>query len=401
MKITFKIIYMRFFCYLPLVVLLFFSCSSDKYKVKIVNRSEFCNDNINSKPKNVHVFVENSPSMDGYVKGVTDFKIVINNLLTTIENDKEWSKPSMQFHFVNGYGCTDNLAANVSDYIDCLDPTQFKKWRVGGDTDVANALKKVLDSTNNDDISIFVTDGVISLDAGKYADSELRDQQNNIMLGIEKKLVENSSFGVVIYKFDVPFKGKYYNKNNVGIDIDADRPFYIWFMGNSSMLASLKNILDKRVGIDYLKNEFVFLPFSSNDIYVSLTDSILSEPDYSFECVLKTKHKLDIQCLKSFNNMKYTKDTFMPVADGTINYKYYLEPKKDYPNAFSLRLEYRDSVKDAFSNISLEEINDDEGDNPVPGKTYGIKYQILGVKNAFENKNKLVRNFNVEFYFEK
>ncbi|MDR3093329.1 MAG: hypothetical protein LBU62_01635, partial [Bacteroidales bacterium] len=86
----------------------------------------------------VNVYIENSGSMDGYVKGVTEFENAVYNYLSDIMISGV--SDSLNLFYINSeiikYG------SDIADFIEKLEPTTFKA-RGGnrGTSDIANVME--------------------------------------------------------------------------------------------------------------------------------------------------------------------------------------------------------------------------------------------------------------------
>ncbi|MDO9635195.1 MAG: hypothetical protein Q7J05_09220 [Paludibacter sp.] len=156
---------------------------------------------------NLKVYVENSGSMNGYVKGVTDFEQSVYNYLTDIKISN--LADSLSLYYINS-----NIipqGSDISDFIEKLEPNTFQaKGGNLGISDISNVLKSVLSETKENEIAILVTDGIFSPGKGKNAAEYLVNQ----LIGIKKTMAEHlSSYpntATVIYQLSSQFEGFYY-----------------------------------------------------------------------------------------------------------------------------------------------------------------------------------------------
>lgn len=362
-------------------------------------------DNEVIKPQAVNVYIENSGSMDGYVKGVTEFEQAVYNYLTDIKISQ--FSDSLNLFYIN----SDIIpqGSDISDFIKKLEPTTFRK-RGGnkGTTDISNLLKSVLNETKSNEIAILVTDGIFSPGKGKDAEQYLVNQQIGIKSNMAQYLQKYPNTAIIIYQLSSQFDGLYYNREDVGIKINEERPYYVWVIGDKKFL----NDLVQKVPGSMFKGGGVQNVFS-----------IIGEPklvDYAIKMgsgnfdLDKKEPKTTIKNLKketkgkqktvkfsvntNLSGFLLSDDYISNVSNYENNSDYLLTISKAIPNNFGythqLNFESK-SVHKGLISVKLktqipswvEDINDEDGSTHVKGKTYGIKYQIHGIYEAFTITN--------------
>lgn len=190
---------------------------------------------------NVNVYIENSASMDGYVKGVTEFEQSIYSYISDIKLADFCS--SLNLNYINSKIL--RQPDDVSDFIERLEPSSFKIK--GGDrstTDISKLFQKIMDEQGKNDIAILISDFVFS--PGKKDASEyLTNQQVGIKTQFATRLKEDPDYAAVLFRLVSQFDGKYYNKFDHPTQIKADRPFFIWLLGNKNQLQRLTSEIKK------------------------------------------------------------------------------------------------------------------------------------------------------------
>jgi hypothetical protein len=215
-----------------------FSCAGKHKKDRAINGTSSTVITKKELPKPVvNVYVENSGSMDGYVKGVTEFEQIVYNYLTDIKITGIAS--SLNLFYINSkpilYG------SDISDFIEKLEPTTFRQ-RGGnrGTTDLSYIIDTIVCSMNDSVVSILVSDCIFSPGKQRDAQNYLVNQQ----IGIKRILAEyaknHPDVGIIAYRFLSKFNGIYYNRINAKQDIySKERPFFIWVIGKRAYLTSL------------------------------------------------------------------------------------------------------------------------------------------------------------------
>lgn len=203
---------------------------------------------------NVNVFLENSASMDGYVKGVTNFETAIYNLLGDIRISGICD--SLNLHYINKsipYQKKNALSPEIQDFIEKLEPATFQLR--GGDrsvSDLKSILNTVLKTVDNKNAAILISDFVFS--PGNKADA--KDYLNNQSVGIKIDFAEKLhafDLATVVVHLESNFDGVYYDKTDKPIQLTTKRPYYIWIIGST---AQVEAILQKKI-VDNIKGGYV------------------------------------------------------------------------------------------------------------------------------------------------
>lgn len=350
----------------------------------------------------VNVYVENSGSMDGYVHGVTEFEQAVYNYLSDIKISR--ITDTLNLHYINNKIIPQG--SDISDFIEKLDPSSFRA-RGGnrGTSDIANVLDSVIKNTKTQNISILITDGIFSPGRGVDASNYLVNQEIGIKRIFAEYLAKDNSAAVIVYQLSSNFNGIYFNKVDARISINNEqRPFYIWIIGNSKQLSNLRTkVADDRIkgrsgnGIFNIFTAMAGVQPIRYGIKPSSGNFQLSKkvPETDIEKLRKDKHTGVVRFAVNvdFSQLLLDEEYILNVANYENKSRYELEVKKNHGNAgYSHILEFTsDKVSKGPVSVKLkanfpdwiEMVNDDEGDIAVEGKTYGIKYQLGGVFDAF------------------
>lgn len=221
------------------------------------------------KIENINFFLETSASMAGYLNSKSELKDILAPLLVSFESSK--------FDIKKLNLCT------VSDTITFYD-TIAKTFieMVATDKNIANnkssefhkIFEKIAGYTNENDISIFVSDCLFS-----FSPEEVR-KNNNINLENITTLRSNiqsvfqdlnsRNFGVSIFGFYSNFDGQYFTyQNNKRYIKNEKRPFYVWIIAKSDVLQLFEDKLKENKSLFPYVEE---LHFGSNN---QITDCMI------------------------------------------------------------------------------------------------------------------------------
>jgi hypothetical protein len=228
-------------------------CSPDDDKDGVGNNSDKCeNTPIGSKVdqngcpivrnvKNLHFYIETSASMGGYFQKDADFKTIISDLTSKLEQTQR--KPlDIRFIAENEIkyeGDAGSLSREIAI-------TQIAKQK---SSELHKILSKIAKVNAIDDVSIFVSDCILSFPDSDIAENrEINKQEapnalkNNIYTTFSE--LKNKGLATSVYAFNSKFYGTYYNYKNDKINIKGSRrPFYIWVIADKEILRKFNSTL--------------------------------------------------------------------------------------------------------------------------------------------------------------
>lgn len=382
----------------------------------------------------IKVYVENSGSMYGYVKGTTDFENAVYSYLSDIqladlgEKVANSAKNVLELNYINSKVI--KHTPDIEEFIKKLEPAEFR-LRGGnmGTSDMSDILKTILSQITDNEIAIFVSDCILS-PGSKYqtrdnADEYLVSNSIGVKNNFYGKISECQDFSVVVLRLISQFNGTYYNKFDEKTTINANRPYYIWLMGNRSNLKKVMN----EVGVDKIKGSGVQNIYMASKPIKSLSYGILPQqsignfkpdPANTKTSVLKAKPvktggntSFQLAIGVDFSELLLP-DEYLTNPDNysVSNMAYELEIVKNknlqssYTHIIKLNLTApiisKGTVKITLNNSMptwVEKYTDEVGlDINAEGameKTYGLKYLIGGVYEAYASNKEQENNHGV------
>lgn len=366
----------------------------------------------------VNVYIENSGSMDGYVKGQTEFEQIVYNYLVNLKLAKITSE--LNLFYINS-----NLLPqhdDVQDFIEKLEPTSFQaKGGNRGTSDISKMIGMIMNEMSDSIISIFISDCIFSPGRGKDAGDYLNNQKIGIKNAVGQYFNAHPKFAVMGYRCMSSFNGYCYDKNDVGTLYKGRRPFYVWLFGTQGAL--------KRIQIEMMKNRYqfdgaqnMFVAFAGG---TAMPDSCYAVKRGSGKFDLKrSDSKHSIENLKADKNGKvrfsvevnyaplilsdeYLCDTSMYVLNDSKYKVVSVERIKEYQKYSHIIHIEAERIHPSNLEIQLctgipkwpEIYNDDEGNtisSSNSDKTFGIKYMTDGIAEAIIRKNYYTRmNINI------
>lgn len=192
------------------------------------------------------VYIENSGSMYGYVNGKTDFKDDIYEYLSDL-NSSDLCK-NLNCYYINNEIIRKD--GTLYDFIKNLTPSSFKySGGSGATTDIAKAISDVLENHGGNSVSILISDFIFS--PGTKNITTIPDPSITIKSSFARYLKSHPESGIVFYRINSNFSGKYYDYKDRPTQINQDRPYYMLIIGPKSILRLLTEIVPMKSASDH------------------------------------------------------------------------------------------------------------------------------------------------------
>lgn len=255
----------------------------------------------------VNVYIENSGSMDGYVKDKTEFKGAIRDLLVLLKY--HYDEDSINLFFINNQINVPQLKVlnkqkDIGKEVTAkIDLTSFAqdielKWRNGQEktawqnTNLNQIFKMILGKTDNKTISILFSDCIYSIHGSENAVALLQDEKSLTKDAFLTKWKNDKvPLATTVVKMKSKFDGKYYpfTGDHNGYYLKGDRPYYICVIANQEILGDFnKNIELKADKVEGFENKYTLLSEKSKNLYYSVLQSTLNKGRFKSD---RTKSK--------------------------------------------------------------------------------------------------------------
>lgn len=361
----------------------------------------------------INIYIENSGSMDGYVKGQTEFEQIVYNYLVDLKQIRVAKE--LNLNYINSEILPQQ--DDIRDFIEKLEPTSFKaKGGNRGASDMALMINDILSEMNDSTVSIFISDCIFSPGKGKNAEDYLVNQQIGIKNFLGDYINEHPNLAVVGYRCMSQFEGLCYDKNDLGKYYKGSRPFYIWLFGGQGAI--------NRIRIEMQKNnrplkgvENVFTVFTGGKD-MSISDYAVKIKSGNFD-LDKDDPKHSIMNLKADKGGRIRFSVEVNYAPLILSDEYLCnmehyelsDPKfklisveriKEYKKYSHLLTFETEHVHPTTLDVIINKVpptwpelyNDDEGNEITEDnadKTFGIKYMAEGIASALNKKNYYTR----------
>ena len=372
----------------------------------------------NHKAKHVHFYLENSGSMDGYVNGITEYESALSNLV--VEAQHYYGEDNLSVNFINSEIIPAQIN-NINSFFKSLDPEK-EPYNVGNKSvsELNELFKTVLAKTHKDDISIFISDCIYSLDKSRSTEQGLVFQQSLTKAVFLQKSKE-FPLSAYVLQMNSSFSGKYYDKNNTVAILDkVQRPYYIWILGEETVLKDFlvkhnpskyqgfrnsyyfTNNLNSKVRYELLKSTGLEGRISFNKQNNKIIDEIkLVDGKFQFAIAVDFKEYPDQKAFLNKESYKISPDFEIVRVDpipqnnqpAIVNHNDWNKIsnseythivtvrniKQNFPSEFSI-----DFINSVPKWIDASSTEDDSDIKNNLDRTFGLKFLIQGIQSAYE-----------------
>ena len=176
----------------------------------------------------VNVYVENSGSMNGYINGSTEFKAAIQDLLVLLKY--EYGEEKIKVFFINSDIHPTNLSTDLAGFASALNTKSFKVGDTGS-SNLNSVFKQVLSKTSKNTMSILISDCIYSIQGSKT--QELLSNQKSLTKDAFLSKSKTEKLATTIVKLKSKYNGNYWDMNNKKTMLSSQpRPYYITIIGS-------------------------------------------------------------------------------------------------------------------------------------------------------------------------
>ncbi|MDR1810919.1 MAG: hypothetical protein LBR34_11080 [Prevotella sp.] len=260
-----------------IIILLLTGCKREPVKPSHIAAST---DTVSIAPVNpvVNVYIENSGSMDGYVTGNTEFKGAIRDLLVLLKHYYSDSE-KIKVHFINSQIRETDTKADLATFAQNINAQWSVKGEDRSSSNLNNVFKQILEKTDKETISILFSDCIYSI-KGKDAEGLLSDEKSLTKDAfLSRWRVDSLGLATTIVKMTSKFSGKYYDKNNaITVLTGQKRPYYICIVASKDVIDDFNSKIPLERGkIEGFDNKYIMSSGATDNLYYSILLSSYSE----------------------------------------------------------------------------------------------------------------------------
>ncbi len=372
-----------------------------------------------SKIDNLQVYLEISGSMKGYMPKKTgrstDFQKQMASLFS-------WFVTSVESNSKKFYGIKDDQTTlKFESKDDVASKISRAEFEFGKTTTLPDLVEKIIKKTNQEDVSVIVSDFL-------YSPPNVLNLEGTLNVRLREMFLKRPEMALSVYAFKSDYSGKFYTVTNQVIQncCNDKRPYYVWVMGKQPLVEQVDKLISKKmnfleelhIGKKYGKIEGEILSQSgrnpeslwqrksnctniitegkniSEDEKLTYTIGLnLSKLPKQHQNLEYLKSNLSVRSSNSKSNITkiYTYKEFEPkVAKEDIilakKYTHFVEIETysvDIPNKAILNLELKNSLPMWIEKWNTES---DETDAERNEKTVLLKRVVSGIQEAHENQ---------------
>ncbi len=232
--------------FLSLLLLLFLvtSCKSDHVRGENSEKTELSKSETlplaTPLGATVKVYFENTLSMDGYIKGNTNFKDVFRELLVAVDNENDIDLET-EFYLLNNELTPTNFGVDNTKISEKLTPISTAGKGNKGSSNFEEILNTVLQNQEGDVISVIMADFIYSPEGEADTPSALNKLRTYTQDAFLKAVNQNNDLETRVYSFTSDFDGTYYDINNKHIQGVKSRPYYYFVIAPNYLMPVFAN----------------------------------------------------------------------------------------------------------------------------------------------------------------
>jgi hypothetical protein len=215
---------------------------------------------IQSIPKvtqTLHVFIENSGSMNGYINSISDFQMAIGRAIQLMKF--KYGEDNIKTYYINTKISKKVRPEGTDLYTfvqQMLQRSHFTSSGSTASTDLNDIVKNVLDSVDENNTAILISDFIYSLPSTNGVTTNLLYGCQNLTMSafLEKtKKMNNTLLATNLVQLFSGFQGHYWHwekpTGNQYVNLNCQRPYYICIMGTDDNVKDF----NKSINIESLK----------------------------------------------------------------------------------------------------------------------------------------------------
>lgn len=182
----------------------------------------------------INIFIENSGSMNGFINSASNYQNAITALTSRLKN--AYGKENLSLSFINAIILPQQGDDPYQVVNEMLVSNHFRNQGATSSTDLNKLIKLVLDNTNKNELSFFISDCIYSIQDRGATPTLLGGCQNGTMDVFSEKLKLLKDLSVLFVRMESNFDGKYWDylhpTGTASQTIhNQNRPYYICVIG--------------------------------------------------------------------------------------------------------------------------------------------------------------------------
>ena len=371
----------------------------------------------------IKLLIENSASMNGFINNASDFQNAILALTSKLKNS--YGKDNLNLGFINASVVPQHGDDPYQLVNEMLVKSNFTSAGPTSTTDLNNLIKLLLNNTDDNALSFFISDCIYSIKGTGTTPSLLGKCQNGTMDVFMERMNDIKDLSMLFVRMESNFNGGYWDYKHPSGKAsqqlaDKKRPYFLCIVGSHDNIVAFNKKIDLEklpgygqqfylCGKDLSKTFYsvVSKPFSAgafsveNDaivkirrdgilklsIAVNLTDFPMTEEEKTTPENYFVDGGFVIESIEPIGNRFSTNlAEKKKIIDNNCTHYIVVSPK-GHPGDFAIHIkrqmpswlaDYSSDDDTGISNDNEEELR----------KTFGIKYFINGVDDAYRENSR-------------
>lgn len=379
-----------------------------------------------SKPI-VNIYIENSGSMNGFINKTSEYQDAIQNMVVWLEY--HYDTENIKLHYINERVILKEKPKNIPlpDFAQqMLTPVEFKSNGNGASTNLNSIIAMILNRTNENTISILLSDNIYSISGSQTAPvllSECKNKTLQAFLGKSKELnmQHQQSLSTTIIQLYSQFNGNYWDyKHPTGRasqQLNCKRPYYMCVIGVNDLVSDFNNKFDVNEMNGY-KNKYTLTEINALNPKCSVlantykTGRFRKVNDTTIRDASNDKHKdkfalalaVDLKDIPLSDDEKcgvdlfevtegYVIDEIIKIDEATIapidmqasqNCTHIVKISTSNYNISSFKLTMKRMMPEWIAMSSSIDDTQIGVDTDEQNKTFGLSYFVDGIKEAYD-----------------
>lgn len=375
----------------------------------------------------VNIYIENSGSMNGFINKTSEYQDAIQNMVVWLEY--YYDTDNIKLHYINDRVIFKEKPANIPlpDFAQqMLSPVEFKSNGNGASTNLNSIIAMILNRTDDNTISILLSDNIYSISGTQTAPvllSECKNKTLQAFLGKSKNLKKQSqqSLSTTIIQLYSQFNGNYWDyKHPTGKasqQLNCKRPYYMCVIGVNDLISDFNNKFNVQEMNGY-KNKYTLTEienlnpkcsvlintyktgrFRKTDA-TTIREASLDKHKNIFamaiavdlsDIPLNDDEKCDVNLFEATED--YVIDEIIKIEDATIapvdvqatqNCTHIIKVSTSNKTIPSYTLRMKRSLPNWVENTSSVDDTKIGTDSQEQNKTFGLAYFVNGIKEAYD-----------------
>lgn len=383
----------------------------------------------------VNIYIENSGSMNGFINKTSEYQDAIQNMVVWLEY--HYDTENIKLHYINERVILKEKPSNIqlSDFAQkMLTPVEFKSNGNGASTNLNSIIAMILNRTDENTISILLSDNIYSISGSQTAPvllSECKNKTLQAFLGKSKELnmQHQQSLSTTIIQLYSQFSGNYWDyKHPTGKasqQLNCKRPYYMCVIGINDLISDFNNKFNVNEMNGY-KNKYTLTEINALSPKCSVlantykTGRFRKVNETTIREASNDKHKnkfalalaVDLKGIPLSDDEKcdvnlfeategYVIDEIVKIDDATIapidvqsvqNCTHIVKISTSNYNITSFSLKMKRLLPEWIAMSSSIDDTKIGVDTDEQNKTFGLSYFVNGIKEAYDK--------NADNYFE-